>query len=333
MLRATFFIFLLLCPTEIVAQGDPEPGSLEQRLERLYYAGELQRGMALVDSALSRQGQEGTASSAETKRRIRFLVAKGRLSATDAFVGHRSLDDAIETLRRAVDLASNFPGSPEQADALVELGFAEYVRAFLTGGDFAPIGDRFARALEIARTLKDTAREARSLFHAGLIDERLGHREEAMLSYLKSLALADTCGCRLVQSYAQRHIGFLLFNQPELALRHFRRSLELRQEIGFIVYMPFSLSALADTERRAGDPATAEPYAKRAVKVASSLQAPRSLVVSLLSLAEVKLALGEEGAARRRFAEARDLAVQIGYHDGEQAAREGISRVQSDVLR
>lgn len=314
---------LIVVPTRAGAQGpDTE---LERRLERLYYAGELRRGVAVADSALRALERDGS-----PRARVRLLVLRGRLSATDAFVSSRPLDEALRTLGEAVRVSEVLPESPERADALLELGFAEYVQAFLTGGGFAPIRSRFDRALEIARALDDEGRIARALFHVGLIHERLGDVDTAMLRYLESLAVSDACGCLLVQSYAQRHVGFALLarNEPRAALRHFRRSLELRRQVGFTVYLPYSLSGMADVLLQLGEAAEAETYAVEAVEIASTLDAPRTRAVTALSLAEVRLALGDRAAARRGFREVLGLSGRIGYEAGVQAARDGLERAR-----
>jgi tetratricopeptide (TPR) repeat protein len=279
-----------------------------------------------------RPDDEGRADSNDERvaARARIMVLRGKLSATDAFVSSRPLDDAILSLEEAVRVAEALPGSREQADALVELGFAEYVRAFLTGGEFAPIRSRFDRALEIARALNDGGRVARALFHEGLIHERLGELDTALLRYLESLAVSDACGCLLVQSYAQRHVGFvhLARDEPRFALRHFRRSLELRRQVGFTVYLPYSLSGMADVLLELGEVAEAEAYAVEAVDLASTLDAPRTRAVTTLSLAEVELALGDRTAARRGFQEVLELSEEIGYEAGVEAARDGLERAE-----
>jgi tetratricopeptide (TPR) repeat protein len=284
----------------------------------------------LADSALAALSGAEKSDIESNTRRVRLLVARGKLSATDAFISGRNLDAALRTLRRADSLSAAIPDSPERADALLQLGFAEYVQTFLSGGEFGPIRERFDAALRISRHLNDPRRVAEALFHVGLIHERLGEKSTARARYVEAMTVAQSCDCLLIESYARRHVGFILLamERPGDALPYFRRSLELREKVGFTVYLPYANCALADVLVALGRPAEARPYAVRAVDIAASLDAPRAQTVAGLSLAEVHLALGNTTAARREFLRVRDIATEIGYEAGIRAAREGLKQTR-----
>lgn len=335
--NATVAALLALCsaalaPDVLSAQGAEPADELFGRLDSLYRAGELREGVALADSVLAVPDMSQQDGGEDFLRavRMRLLVARGKLAATDAFVSHESLEGALRTLRRAVALADSVSNDTLRADALVELGFAEYVDAFLAGGAFGPIRSRFEESLRLAREASDPERTARSLFHIGLIHERLGEQQTASDRFQESLALADACGCLLVASYAQRHLGFARIRAGDLpfALLQLQRSLELRERVGFRVYLPYSLAVVADVLREKGEPNRAAPYARRAVEIATELEAPRTRVAAELALAEVLLATGQTAEARERFHRALETSQSIGYESGSQRARAGLERIE-----
>lgn len=301
----------------------PEVDAAVAALERCYLAGDLEGALTAGKTFL-----DGMAAAPETDlvARSRLLVEWGRISATRAFLMNTSTDEAEKALSEALVIAP--AGSGVRADALIELGFAEYVRSFLGDGQYLGVLDRFEQAESIARSLADTARLSRAVFHEGLVRERTGHGEAALTSYWRALDLAQGCGCDLEASYGHRHVAFLLSaaGDHKGALRHFLESLALRRRVGFRLYLPFSLVTVANELLAMGRPGEAEAYAAEAQTLASELGIRRVEVQTLLMSAEVALALGRTTEAVDGFKAAAALSAEIGYGAGTRAASEGLMR-------
>jgi tetratricopeptide (TPR) repeat protein len=299
------------------------PDAAVAAMEHCYLDGRLEEALAAGSEVLARLETAGREDEAALAR---LLTEWGRVSATRAFLRNAPTDSAEAALRRALALAA--PGTAERTDALIELGFAEYVRSFLGGGAYEGVEGRFDEAERIARALGDTLRLSRAVFHRGLVEERTGRRDAALEHYRSALLLAQACGCRMEESYAQRHVAFMLAAAGDHAgaLKRFRTSLELRRQVGFRTYLPFSLITVADELLALGRPAEAEPYASEARELAAELGIPRVRVLALLTSGEVALARKEPDRAAEHFRAAVTLAKGIGYGAGVRAAEDGLAR-------
>jgi len=283
-----------------------------------YYAGELTRGVELVDATLAE-----APPGADPLWRVRLLTRRGQLLATRAFIAREETDQAISSLRRAVDLATRTGAELELANALTQLGFAEYTAIYLDGGgSYTGPAERFAASHALYERLGDRRGLAESGFYLGLMQERGGRVDDALASYHEALEVAESCGCALEASFAHRHIAGVSAERGELddALRHFERSLELREQIGFRVYLPFSLLSVAQVRGAQGHPELGLPDARRAETMAAELDMPRVVVLCRLTLGDLFLAVGDRAAARDALLRARDLATEIHYDAGVREA-------------
>lgn len=248
--------------------------------------------------------------------RARLATERGRLEHYRASLAGAAQDTAVARLRDALAAAEASGDERLVADAADLLGLALYSLAF-DSGDFAAPLAHLDRALGIRRRLDDRRGVAETLFHLGLVHQnRTGatasDRDRALAIYGEALPIARDNGCAVEQSYLERHIAAELVERGDLdgALAGFERSLELREQAGYAIYVPPALLALGDVHRARGDSATALRYYREALAGAQSIAATRFIVNAHLAIAEVEAASGrrEEAAARCRqaLAAARD---------------------------
>jgi tetratricopeptide (TPR) repeat protein len=201
------------------------------------------------------------------------LDRERRLVEDAAFVTG-DFDRAEEALNAALRAAEEAGDSASTGAALDQLAFLLHWRNLgRPDPDWDAELELFERALAVRRDAGDRAGVAESLFHVGLAHQlRRRDGETAEPIFAEALALADEVGDRLTQSYLHRHIGFLRMVQGELdqALTHLRRSLELREVLGWTRGVAAALQALGECELDAGHHVQARAHLERSVELAES---------------------------------------------------------------
>jgi tetratricopeptide (TPR) repeat protein len=289
------------------------------RAEEAHRAGRLEDAVALF-AALD------LAEGATETDRLRVSLAQGRLITDRVFHANRGYDEAIATLEAVYALAQQLGDERLGATSLDLIGFADYYRALQAGDkDYRSLLGRFQAALARREGLDDSRGVADSLFHIGLIHERLGETDMALDMYRRAYALAKERGHELELSYAARHLGGLALEAGDLdaALAYFRESLALRQEVGYTLLLPLAHIALGETLLARNDVNSAAREYEQAHALAQGMQSPLIMASSLLALSELAQARGDEDA-RREYAEqalssAREDDLPIGVRGAEAA--------------
>lgn len=185
--------------------------------------------------------------------------------------------------------------------------------------DYRHLLARFQANLVRREALGDTRGAAESLFHIGLMHERLREGDHATAAYERAYALATERGHKQELSYAARHLGFACFVRGDLdaALRYFEESLALRQEVSYMLYLPPAHVAVGDLLLARGDTDGASRHFEQAHALAEGMQTPMAVVFSLLALAELAQARGDRVLCRtyaeraQARAQADDLPLGI----------------------
>lgn len=265
--------------------------------ERHYYAGRFGEAIAASTGA----------------RTAKYLTMK-------AFVSGGQYDEAIATAVRAQ--TSTDPA--EQAEALLWEGFARYAQVMTSGGDdYGEAADRIERAFALRRSIGERRGIAEAAFYRGLVAERQGDEESALKLYREALALAKAGGFALEESYAQRHIGFIERSRGDLssARQRLERSRDLRERIGFRVFLPFSVLSLAETDVLLGRFEDAEREFARARALAATLGFRRLEVLVDLNWSELREKQNRGAEAADMLRRALKTSEEIAYPRGVQLAR------------
>jgi tetratricopeptide (TPR) repeat protein len=295
------------------------------RAEALHCAGRLD------DAAASFAALDLTDGATEPAR-LRISLAQGKLFTDRVFHANRGYDAAVATLEASRALADQLGDALSGAIAMDLMGFADYYCVMQAGGtDYGTAVDQFETALARREALGDSRGVAESLFHIGLVHERLENYDQAQDFYRRAYALARERGHLLEQSYASRHLGGAAQAMGDLdaALAFFGESLALRQEVGYTLLLPLAHIALGETllARNNADGAAGE-YA-RAYALAQGMQSPLIMVSSLLALSELAQARGSEDLrheyAEQALSRAQEDDLPIGVR-GAEAALAAIAR-------
>jgi hypothetical protein len=195
----------------------------------------------------------------ETKGSAGELLAAGIDAMYEAAFRTGAYDGAESLLAEARRRAEAEGDEAVEAGALDALGWLMHFRALdrdREGADPDAEEALFQRSLAIRRQLGDQAGTAASLFGVALVHQVLRQDSAAAIPYLReALELADAHADALLRSECHRHVGFhhlVADVELEEAVRHLRRSLELRHEWGDPRWVPGGTLALGWAELAAG---------------------------------------------------------------------------------
>jgi len=141
--------------------------------------------------------------------------------------------------------------------------------------------DFFERSLEIRKEHGTPIQVAESTFHIGLVYDVIRKEYDKALPYHEeAYKIATSKKDKLIASYAIRHIGFARLNADDVktAKQAFTESLELREAIGFIPGIAFSLATLAQVDMQGGDEASALARFNKAREMLADLEATSRLI-------------------------------------------------------
>lgn len=193
--------------------------------------------------------------------------------------------------------------------------------------------DEAEELLVRAVALHDSIEDSYLIYKAATIlgEARLARQDyaSAYRYYEDGLAAAIAGNLPGGQAALERIIGHLLElqNDPELAIAHYRRALELTEHVPTKV---LALLGLARIYELFGDHAKAEESALNARSLADPTQQRLVGIASLVALGELKAARGDRAAARALVDEALSLSRTLKYEQGIVTALPPLGRILLD---
>ena len=203
------------------------------------------------------------------------LLATGTEAMYEAAFRTGDYDDAEAMLKVALRRAEADGDPALEAGVLDGLAWLMHFRALdrdREGADPDAEEALFQRSLAIRRELGDQAGTAASLFGLALVHQVLRRDSATAIPYLReAMELADAHADALLRSECHRHVGFhhLVGDvKPEEAVRHLRRSLQLRHHWGDPRWVPGGTLALGWAELAAGRRADGIEHIRQAARQA-----------------------------------------------------------------
>ncbi|MFC1853419.1 tetratricopeptide repeat protein [candidate division CSSED10-310 bacterium] len=215
--------------------------------------------------------------SDDKKKIIDIYYKKARI-----FQSLGKLDEAINILKKGVELAQEINNTQSEANVTILLGDifsnkSDFESALSILADAEKICDRenyayalniighiyfrkycldnntsfcdrayehYQKSIAVSEEIGDKQRISSSLNCIGLIYERKGASDRALEYYEKSLAIAEEIGAQLAMSYALNNIGLLHSKKGayDKALECYHRSLAIKEEIGDKRGIPLTLN-------------------------------------------------------------------------------------------
>ena len=220
----------------------------------------------------------------EDKARILIQFAKIRMD--HKFLKDFNYDDEIKMLQDAQKLAESSNAKSVQADALDLYGDCIY-RGGILEGQFEEALKYYKEALSIRTQIQDKLGITWSYFHLGIYHENKKDPDEkdhqTSFDYFdKGLKIALEENFKLEQSYLYRHLaGHYAYNRDDLdqGLEYFKKSAELREEIGFIFSLQFAYFAIGFIYFLKKDLVNALEYFKQTFVAAEKVERIKPLIV------------------------------------------------------
>ncbi|MFX0024061.1 MAG: hypothetical protein ACFE9S_17165 [Candidatus Hermodarchaeota archaeon] len=220
----------------------------------------------------------------EDKARILIQFAKIRMD--HKFLKDFDYSEEMKMLQDAQKLAEASNAKNLQADALDLYGNCIY-RAGILEGDFKDALKYYTEALSIRTQIQDKLGITWSYFHLGIYHENRKDPDEkdhqiSFDYYEKGLKIALEEDFKLEQSYLYRHLaGHYAYNRDDIdkGLEYFKKSAELREEIGFIFSLQFAYFAIGFIYFLKKDLVNALEYFKQTFVAAEKVERIKPLMV------------------------------------------------------
>lgn len=296
---------------------NPAPESCEGRSTSMEVSAALARARQLslagsLDAASS--ALRAAEASASDRDRFPLRVALAKVAVDKSFYQRADFAGA-----RSAIAAARASAAPAGCIPSLELKHLEARVAFseaLTGRrDFFAARTGFQQVAAQARTSGPRAVETDAHFYLALVHQFAGEQAE-MRSELEWVLARTTADHDLLeQSYAERHLGGLEdeLGRLDLAERHFRESLRLRQAEGFVIGEAFALETLGEflIDRRHAIP-DGLALLERASEIARRTGAFPALAGAQLARARTLNAQGRSDEARIAARESAKAAALYG---------------------
>jgi tetratricopeptide (TPR) repeat protein len=186
-----------------------------------------------------------------------LLVAKIQTDCS-MFSGFDTLNERQNALELAIKNAEIVGDFSLLADVWAAKGFSIHIAYLDSDRKEEPDEefDLFERALQQRRTTGQTHAIAESLFFVGLFLGVVRRDHKMALPYFEeALRLSESIDDKIIASYAVRHMAFALHASGDLkgARRNFEKSLQLREQTGFVPGVAMAWAALSSLDEELGD--------------------------------------------------------------------------------
>ena len=273
--------------------------------EAYYFSGKVGTAISLIEAIIDSLPHEDLSIPSHVK----LGLAESRYLIKQMFLIGLSAEKVLPSVEQTLNLALRTDDILLQAEAHDLMGEAQYFIQLATiYYDFTIAQSHFSEAQKLLEALDAPALKSTNLLHIGLIHQFRKELEQAKGYFEKAYQLAKQHNLSLEQSYASRHLGFIQRDEGDLAgaLVSLQESLQLRQAIGYQVYLPFSTISVADVQAMLDDKESADQNYQLALEQALNVQNVRAMML-------VQYGLGNLHQSREHYERAIHMAVQIGH--------------------
>ncbi len=285
---------------------------IDHRAELLTRLGQWDEAAELVARGLTDARSRGDEAA-----EARLLMARGRTLVDRS--RHRGGDRApalvdLEAARRKAEAAGD---RVLTADSIDGLGLHRFYTWFSTQNeaDLETADKLFRDALAIRTAMAESPVLAQSYFHVGLVHEMRGQYEQAREVCERAYAVAERAHDALWMSYAVRDLAYLAERRGAWAEAEngYRRSLELREQVGAVPLVASAQVALAELRyARDGNADQALALLARAHEGAARVRSGAYVAISSEATARVHRDHGQYDEALRDLADAIRAMGEIG---------------------
>ena len=187
----------------------------------------------------------------------------------------------------------------------------------------------YTKAVEVAGELKDLSRVGKMYNDLGIAYEHLGDLARSRAYAQKAITIHELLHDRLSVARAENNLGLVFMRQGELeeAREHLNRSLSICEEVGVEVGKSHVLLSLAELELSGGDPDGARRRAAQALELAERTKETGNVSNAHEVMGQAAEAMGQRGAADQEFSIAIATLAQARLTDQQVTCRARYSRL------
>lgn len=330
----TILLFLLAAAVAPPPEAASHAAESAVRLATsLFYAGRPADGADLLEAVRPRLERAGL----DRPGVVRMQIEHARMVHYTASQAGAPASRAAELSSAALAAAEALGDDVLVGDASDLLGLTLYWQALDSGrvADFETPVPHYARALTIRRKREDRRGVAETLFHQGLLFQNrpsatAQDQKRAEALFLEARALINAEDHPVELSYLERHLAAIAQERGDLdgALAAFRRSLALREQAGFRIYVPPALLAIAEVLLARRDRVEAADTYRRALREAEAVNAHRFVLDAHVALGGLAEAAGDRASARTHYQAALAAAAAAGNEVEAASLRERLERLE-----
>lgn len=334
-----YIIYFLLqlnffAQTEIKSEEDIQnslrtiTNSVLQISEYYYYNSKLDEADKILNLAVEITGQINNKNyTAE------LLIQKAKINSINSFITNKSYEQSIADLNIAINYCKETNSKKLLGDAYNYLGFALYAQKYNQNlGTYEAALKYLDEAEQIRNDFKDLRGLAETYIYKGIVLERLGNNNSALVLYEKANEISENNNFKLELSYAARHIAFIKSYNKDFhsALELFQKSLNLREEIGYKVYLPFSYLSVGNIFFELNQKYEAEEFYSKALISALQNGADRVVALCRMSLGDLFLSQKSFEKSLKEFEIALHISEKIIFQRGIDYSKEKIAQIISE---
>lgn len=242
-----------------------------------------------------------------------------RLQTQSRTLEQDNIQEALELLQRAIELAENHP--TEEVAYLPHLAASLHRYGFLSDqlADYGIALVCYNRSLDIFKTLESQPEIAREENHIGVIFGRLADHSTSIQHLLAAHRIYEDLGDSSQQAVILNNIGFtyVLINQHKKALHYLLKGLKLARETHHTHALAITLDSLCHAYLGLQDYNNALACGLESVQVCQNLGDPHIECEYILSVGVVYLAQGDIYNALNYFERSQKLAQKLGFRREE----------------
>jgi tetratricopeptide (TPR) repeat protein/DNA-binding XRE family transcriptional regulator len=237
---------------------------------------------------------------------------------------------AEDSLTRALELSGSHGDQLGAANALNNLGAVQFMAS-----KFTAAADSQKQALEIYRDLGHWLGEASALNGLGGVQQATGEYADAAVSLTQAMKLYHSLGDRIGEAYATGNLGGVqcIMGHWASASDNLGKALDLYRKLGSRSGALDMLTNLGALYRVTGDYGTAATNLSEAIKGYRDLEDPFGEAGALSELGAVQRKTGDYRAATASLTEAMKLAHHVGERAIESEALNNLGDLYVDAAR
>jgi CHAT domain-containing protein/type II secretory pathway pseudopilin PulG len=290
---------------------------------RQILSGVLVMSMGLVPVTVPLMVQQSWAQTQDLQAELEAL-----LDQADQQAKLWQYEQAIETLKQALDLARKLKNRRQEALTLHEIGFnydrlAQHQQAL----------DYYNQALPISREVGNRSGEAATLNNIGFVYHDIGQPQNALDYYNQALPITREVGDRPGEAAILNNIGLVYraIGQPQNALDYYNQTLPILREVGNRPGVATTLNNIGLVYHAIGQPQNALDYYNQALPISREVGDRPGEAVTLNNIGLVYRAIGQPQKALDYYNQTLPILREVSNRLGVATTLHNIGSVYDDI--